>query len=136
MVSATFDNEALLNALKQFPINIQKNVMTGAIRAGANVIRDEARKRVAKRTRNLEKSIKTIKRKAERNQIKFTVTPAKGRSEKYDGWYAHFIEFGTVNQPAQPFMRPAFEQSNNESLNAAKKYIADRIPKEVEKAKK
>lgn len=28
-----------------------------------------------------------------------------------DGYYAHFVEFGTVNNRAQPFMRPAFQST-------------------------
>lgn len=133
MVSATIDNKALLKALKQFPINIQKNVMVGAVRAGANIIRDEARRKVPKRSGNLAKSIISMQRKAEQGQVKFSVTPSKGGNN--DGWYAHFVEFGTVKMSAKPFLRPAFEQSNNESLEASKKYIAERIPKELAKAK-
>lgn len=133
-ISSSIKNEELLKTLKQFPKNIQNNVMTGAIRASANVIRDEARLRVRKKTKELKKSIVSIKRRAEvRNQIKFSVTPSKGKNKA--GWRAHFEEFGTSKSSASPFMRPAFEQSENESLNAAKEYIAKRIPQEVAKAK-
>lgn len=133
-ISYGIDNKMLIKALNQFPTNIQKNVMNGAVRSGANVVRDRARQTVRKRTRTLEKSIATIKRRAEKNQIKFTVTPSKGG--RYDGWYAHLIEFGTVHSSAYPFMRPAFEQTQDEALEATKKYMAERIPKEVEKAKR
>ena len=44
-------------------------------------------------------------------------------------------EFGTTSSSAKPFMRPAMEQTQNESLNAAKEYIAKRIPEEIIKAK-
>lgn len=30
-----------------------------------------------------------------------------GKGRRADGWYAHFIEFGTRNATAKPFMRPA-----------------------------
>ena len=33
-------------------------------------------------------------------------------------WYAHFLEFGTDRQSAQPFMRPAFEQTKDEAMKA------------------
>lgn len=136
MVSAEFKGKDLLKTLEQFPIRIQKNVMTGATRAAANVVRDEARRLVPKDTKNLQKSIRTVKRKSRKGEIRFSVVPVKGRKYKYDGWYAHFIEFGTSKQTPQPFMRPAFQSQTDESLNAAKKYIAERIPKEVEKAKR
>lgn len=133
-ISSSIKNEELLKTLKQFPKNIQNNVMTGAIRASANVIRDEARIRVPKKTKDLAKSIVSIKRRAEvRNQVKFSVTPSKGKNKA--GWRAHFIEFGTSKMSAKPFLRPAFQVSENKSLDAAKDYIAKRIPEEVAKAR-
>ena len=133
-ISANIDGKSLLKALSAFPKNIQNNVMTGAIRAGANVIRDEARVRAPKKTKALAKSIVSIKRRTEtRNQVKFSVTPSKGKNKA--GWRAHFIEFGTSKMSAKPFLRPAFEVSENKSLDAAKNYIAKRIPEEVAKAK-
>lgn len=132
-INSTIESKSLIKALNQFPKNIQKNVMVGAIRASANVVRDQARVKVPKKTRELEKSIATIRRSSEKGQVRFSVTPAKGKNKA--GWRAHFIEFGTSKMSAKPFMRPAFEQSENESLNAAKEYIAKRIPQEVAKAK-
>ena len=133
MVSATFDTKKLIETLQKFPKNIQKNVMVGAVRAGANVIRDEVRRKVPIKTGALKKSIVSIQRKAQNGLITFSVTPSRGGNN--DGWYAHFVEFGTSHSSAKPFMRPAFEQSNNESLEASKKYIAERIPQELAKAK-
>lgn len=134
MVSATFDTKKLIETLQKFPKNIQKNVMVGAVRAGANVIRDEARRKVPIKTGTLKKSIVSIQRKAQGGQITFSVTPSKGKPN--DGWYAHFVEFGTSHSSAKPFLRPAFDQSNNESLEASKRYIANRIPEELAKAKR
>ena len=143
--SAGIDSESLMKTLSQFPKNIQKNVMIGATRAAANIVRDEARRLVHKKSRNLEKSIVSISNnksayqermltvKTSQNVIKFSVTPS--RKGNHDGWYAHFVEFGTSHSSAYPFMRPAFEQKQNESLEASKKYIAERIPKELLKAK-
>ena len=133
-ISANIDGKSLLKALNAFPKNIQKNVMIGATRAAANVIRDEARIRVPKKTKALAKSIVSIKRRAEtRNQVKFSVTPSRGKNKA--GWRAHFIEFGTVKMSAKPFLRPAFESSENKSLDAAKEYIAKRIPEEIMRSK-
>lgn len=133
MVSATFDTKKLIETLQKFPKNIQKNVMVGAVRAGANIIRDEARRKVPIKTGTLKKSIVSIQRKAQNGLITFSVTPSKGKTN--DGWYAHFVEFGTSHSSAKPFLRPAFDQSNNESLEASKRYIAERIPQELAKAK-
>lgn len=134
MIEASVDTTQLLQALKQFPINIQNNVLTGAVRAGCKPIVDEAKANVPKDTRNLEKSIGTVKRKTKDKSIaRFSVTPRRGG--KHDGFYAHMIEFGTSKMPAAPFMRPAFENQSDQSIKAAKEYIAKRIDKEVEKAR-
>ena len=133
-ISVNIDSKSLLKTLSALPKNIQNNVMTGAIRASANVIRDEARIRAPKKTKALAKSIVSIKRRAEtRNQVKFSVTPSRGKNKA--GWRAHFIEFGTSKMSAKPFLRPAFEVSENKSLDAAKNYIVKRIPEEVIKAR-
>ena len=144
MISATFDTKKLIETLQTLPKNIQKNVMVGAVRAGTNVVRDEARRLAPVDTGNLQKSIATIQNtsrndrfsmvKSNPNVISFSVTPSRGG--KYDGWYAHFFEFGTSKMNARPFLRPAFESQQDEVLQVTKEYIANRLPGEVQKAKR
>jgi HK97 gp10 family phage protein len=43
--------------------------------------------------------------------------------------YASKVEFGTVNMPAEPFLRPGFEQSKGEALNAMVGKLKQRIDK-------
>lgn len=157
-ITSSFDNKKLLKALEQFPKNVQKNIMVGATRAAANVIKNQARANVRVDTGNLRKSIKVVKRKSKnRNEVKFSVSPMRDKSlnfkglekgsygqkvqelknlRKAGGYYAHMLEFGTSKMTAKPFFRPAFESQADESLTATKKYIAERIPKEVAKAKR
>ena len=132
-ISANFDSKALIKTLNTLPQNIQKNVMVGAVRAGSNIIRDEARRLVPIDTGNLKKSIVSIRRKGDKNTIQFSVTPSRGKN---DGWYAHFIEFGTSKMSAKPFLRPALESQQSEVLQKTKEYIANRLPNEVMKAKR
>ena len=125
----------LSKALKRLPGRVQKNVATGAIRAGASSIAKEAKKNLKphKRTGEIEKSIAVVRRKSnDKNRIVFSVVP---RSSK-GGWKAHFLEFGTSKMPPIPFLRPAYENKGPEAINEAKKYMQKRIPKEIEKAKK
>lgn len=133
-MTATFDTKALLKTLNTLPQNIQKNVMVGAVRAGANVVRDEARRLAPIDTGNLKKSLVSIRRRGDKNTIQFSVTPSKGG--KNNGWYAHFLEFGTSKMTAKPFLRPAIESRQDEVLQTTKEYIANRLPQEVEKAKR
>jgi len=135
MISSNIDSAKLIKALNQFPTNIQKNVMNGAVRAGANVIGNKAKTLVPKDTGTLRKSLGTTKRKSkDKAKIHFSVSPRVGG--KNSGWYGRFVEFGTSKMTAKPFLRPAFEMTEKEALEATKEYIAKRIPKEVEKAKK
>lgn len=39
------------------------------------------------------------------------VKRGKSREDQSGAFYWSFVEFGTVKQPAQPFLRPAFEQT-------------------------
>lgn len=134
-ISATFEFKSVLKALQNLPINIQKNVMTGATRAGANVVRDEARRLVPIDRGALKKSIGLIKRKAKsKNEVIFSITPRKGG--KVNVFYSRFQELGTSKFPAKPYLRPAIENSTDEVLQATKDYIAARLPAEVAKAKR
>lgn len=150
--------DELLKALKQFPQNIQKNVLKGAVRAGAASLVKEAKANVPVDTGNLKESIGIVAVKSKKPQyIQFKVTTRKG-----DGWYAHMVEFGTLGKreeplspgtrrspkaiemakkgfgisPAKAFMRPAYENKGEETITVAKEYLEKRIDKEVEKAKK
>lgn len=133
-ISSTIDAKKLLQALNELPINIQRNVMNGATRAGAKVVSDEAKRLVPIKYGRLKKSIGIIKRRAKRGETTFSVSPRRGG--RNDGFYGRFIELGTSKMSAKPFLRPALEKSVNEVLKASKEYIADRLPKEVAKAKK
>lgn len=134
MISGEVNSKQLLKALKKFPLNIQKNVMVGSTRAGAKVVSDEAKRLVPVRYGRLKKSIGIIKRKAKRGTTSFSISPRKGG--KNDGFYGRFIELGTSKMSARPFLRPALEKSLDDVLIASKKYIQDRLPKEVAKARK
>lgn len=134
-IEASIDTQALLKALHQFPTNIQNNVLVGAIRAGAKPLVDAAKANVPVDTANLKKSIGINRKKTkDKSQVWFTVSPRKGG--KNDGFYGHMVEFGTSKMAAQPFMRPAFESQDQQSIEATKKYMASRIDKEVEKARR
>jgi len=149
--------DEVLRKLNKLPERIQKNIVTGAIRAGAKPIVKEARALVPKDTGTLKKSIGIKKRRSrDKNIVHFTVSPLA----KKGGWKAHFIEFGTYSKfdhpmkkqrtgklgkkravivakgggiKPHPFMRPAFEKKGEESIKFVKEYMKKRVDKELAK---
>jgi HK97 gp10 family phage protein len=98
----------LQRALDQLPAKIEQNIMRGALRAGAKVILEDAKRRVPVATPNAENqrlyggregllrdSIRLTTR-SRRGQLTVNIT-AGGDKVKGggDAYYAHFVEFGT-----------------------------------------
>lgn len=76
-----------------------------ALRVGAAVIRNNAMARAPVRTGNLRRSI--------------TVEDGPGAAEVNIGtdvFYAPFQEFGTSHNPPRPYLRPAFDENQNEAM--------------------
>jgi HK97 gp10 family phage protein len=59
--------------------------------------------------------------------VQIAMGPATGQGTLH---YAAFVEFGTDETPAQPFMRPAWDRGAMKSLN----YIIDNLWIEIDKA--
>jgi len=134
----------VLKALKQFPKNVQKNIATGAVRAGCKPILVKAKSLAPYEFGDLEKSIKITKAKSKRNErhiIHFRVSA--GNFVNTDGvkhkiFYAAYVEWGHTSKNgkatmAYPFMRPAYEMEAQNSIAYTKAYYAKRIPKEIAK---
>lgn len=144
-LSVNIHTDRLLQSLREFPQNVQKNILSGAVRAGAKPIIAEARDKVSKRSGVLAKSIGVNKRRTRnRNILWFSVSPRRGAKRKNDGWYAHMVEFGhdvvrdkkvIGYSPPVPFMRTAFENQSEESLMATKEYLQKRIDKEIARSR-
>ena len=141
----------LNSALKELPARIAKNVLRGATSAGAAVIRVEAKAKAPVYTGSVAKGHPppgTLRRAVYQKQIRelsslvkqtFYVGVRIGKSARkkgVDAFYWKFVEFGTSNMAARPFLRPAFEAKKLEAVEAIKKYLTERIPKEVDKLKK
>jgi HK97 gp10 family phage protein len=62
------------------------------------------------------------------------VTVAIGPSHQpHDMFYGQFQEFGTAHHPAQPFMRPAFDQKHGESRKRFAAELRDAIARRVQR---
>lgn len=138
-------------ALAALGLKIEKNVMRGALRAGAVPIRDEARKNAAKATGALAKGLKVS------TNVQRGTVYAKLRTSGKHGYIAHFIEFGTqrhwissrkgkmlripqegggrvivaradhLGSRAIPFMRPAIDTKSPDAVLAVANYMRNRL---------
>lgn len=140
-------------ALEKLPAVLQEKVVQGAARAAAKTISDEAKENVPVDSGLLKKSIAPVKAKkadTPKNTVRYYVVPrlnvkltksitmvSTGETAKIkvqlNPYYAHMIEFGTSKMPAQPYLRPAYENSTEKSVKAFQEYALKRVDKEVEK---
>lgn len=142
--------EQLVKNLRQLPKELQGKPLQQAVGRASRVVRDEAKKRApqgsyANRSENapepgrLHENIVSAKRKsqggADMEYLVMVRTRGKKDSRK-NAWYWHFLEFGTSKQPAQPFLRPAFEAKKSEALQEMVKYLRKGIERAAKKLKK
>ncbi len=161
--------DELKKKLAELPLKIEQNIVRGALRAGAKVIAEEAKRLCPVGTEDggaLRDSIRVSAQRTEKGKVKVAVKAGGGKGAgkgkaKDQVYYAHMVEFGTaahfikpktskslflaglfkegVNHPgakAKPFMRPAMDGRAQDALQAVANYIAQRLPKEIEKLKK
>lgn len=132
-------------ALDSLPAKLERNIMRGALRAGANTLRDAAKANAPADTGALRDSIRTSTR------VRRGVVVARviaGGNKKGEPFYAHMVEFGTaahivkgpsvlggklfsnIEHPgarAKPFMRPALDNSAGAAVETARDYVRTRL---------
>jgi HK97 gp10 family phage protein len=126
-IKITGDKE-LLAKFKRMGAAAQGATLVHAATAGILPIQNEAIVKVAKDTGTLARSIHTETLKSSRSYVEVTTGT--------DVVYAARIEFGFMqadklgrhyNQPAQPYMRPAFDTKKKEAENETKAALSDLI---------
>lgn len=140
---------ALDDALKTLAPKIQKNIMRSALRAGANVIKKEAKQEVPVRSGALRKSLKVSTK--SKNGTVTAVLKADSRVAPH----AHLVEFGTrphkikprngealridghvvseIDHPGsrpKPFLRPSFDSKAPQAVVAVAEQIRKRLTAE------
>lgn len=109
----------------------QKRVMEDALRAGGEVIAEEARRLVPVRTGHLRDTIEVVTDSTKGGGVKAArvlVGP-----DQNAGFYGDFVEFGTRRMAARPFMRPAFDTMADAAQDAVAAHLAtefDRLAKD------
>lgn len=113
----------LIRKLREVPKALRKKTLRNALAAGGRIVRDDARKNVAvlskpvpyRTTGLLKKSIAVRTSKSARRSgdvgVFVNIKPAKGANKgaksRLDPFYWRFVEFGTKNMRAMPFLKRA-----------------------------
>lgn len=128
----------LATALQQLPIAVARKQMAGPVSKGARLVRDAARNKAPVYTGDVSKGhpapgtlrksilMKRVMADTKSDVIaRFIVTVRRGKKYQsmgkkgvnLDAFYWWFVENGTRNMEARPFLRPAFEQEKFRALN-------------------
>lgn len=121
------------NVLKKLDRDVERKLGLSALRSGARKILAEAKRRVRKKTRRLEKAIiiKALPKKSKVIQLAIGVKRGKKRNDETGAWYGHLIEFGTKFMPAKPYLRPALDSRHKEAIRVVGKRLWQLINKTV-----
>lgn len=151
--------EEVMKSLKQLPKNLQNRVLVDATREMGAEIALQARANVPVDEGALRDSIGLTRRKMRtKGLITFSVSPrtdvlrkglkaqdveevtrvSKETGFKYTTWdnYGGWVEFGNSKMPAHPYLRPAYELKGENSIRVFTDYVAQRLDKEIEKARR
>lgn len=88
-----------------------------ALFQAAKIIEEETKKRAPRDTGTLAAN---IKKRRNSNPQRLEGSPVEVYHVGVDkdvAWYWHFSEFGTVREPAKPYLRSAFEMKQQESVD-------------------
>jgi HK97 gp10 family phage protein len=112
-------------ALRQLPFRMMKRtVIAGTITSG-KVVLDELKRRVPRKTGRLAKSLTMTRPRTRRGNVTIQVGPSKY------GFYGRFLEFGTSKISARPWMRPAFDASVRDAIDAFAERAKRDLPEDV-----
>ena len=171
--------DEILKKFNKLPEKLQDGIIQSGVRAGAKMLAEEAKKNIpvkygalrdsigvkkASRPKINKKTLLIYKVSPMRKAITRKFTTASGQKwsikGEVDGWYGHFIEFGTYAKLDHPlknkiygkrkkrrnkmvaagvgirpvaFLRKAFHAKGKETIRVTRKYIENRIDKEIAK---
>lgn len=111
-------------------------------RAGAGVVRDEARRRAPRRTGKLAKNIVAVTARVSEQSRATAGVRVRGSnkagtnsdnsmkaSDPRNAFYWRFVELGTSSMPPTPFIRPAFDATEQQAGDAAIAKILEALDK-------
>lgn len=132
----------LLRTLKSLPDEFKGDPTRRSLRAGAEVIREDAASRAPVDTGGLSRNVvaRTIPpRHLPRDAaagLSIMGNRAGKKGDPANAFYYAFVELGTRFQKAQPFLRPAFETKKKDAVTTYASEFRRNIARAVEKAKR
>jgi len=136
--------EQVMQRLDGLERNVNRKLAYQALRKASRILILAARQKIQSYSKTVAKSIAINYQ--SRHQVLVAVGPKKTKAR--DPWYAHFIEFGTsgigrfkrkgrvryrADQPARPFMRPAYDETQEQILEDFGTSVMEVIDKHVQK---
>lgn len=124
--------EDLQAAIKKLSENMQGEILRDAVMAGAEIVADTASQlapRSADGSHGHEPGFLSKNIRAERVWTRTQDTADAHVGLDKEAWYGRLQETGTVFQPAQPFLRPAFDETKNSVVDE----IAARLRARIER---
>jgi len=136
--------DEVMKRLSGLERNVNRRLAYQALRKASRILILAARQKIQSYSKTVAKSIAINYQ--SRHQVLVAVGPKKTKAR--DPWYAHFIEFGTsgigrfkrkgrvryrADQPARPFMRPAYDETQEQILEDFGKSVMEVIDKYVQK---
>ena len=131
--------ETILKDLRKAQVDVQEEARA-VLKEQAEAIRDDAKSRCNFGDGDTKRKGRKRSTGALRESIRASVSrkglggsvSAGGRVKGASAFYAKFIEFGTKNSPAQPFLYPAARAHEEETKEKLTKVLTDAIKKGVE----
>lgn len=122
----------LSDALQELPRKLENKVLRKALRQGGNILLKKARSLAPVKTGALKRGIKL--RIDLRNGPAAIITvkiPGKGKTKGGGPYYGSFIELGTKDMVAHPFLRPAFDATKEQALEKFINVLNDGIEEQA-----
>jgi HK97 gp10 family phage protein len=154
--------KALMAGLQGLPVDVSKNAAFQGLNAAARKVRDEAKRRApvlkgtarGRKPGTVRAAIRASRSRLSKpaqgwHEVIVRVKPLTGRQRAAfrkaggqrgadnpnDPYYWWWVEFGTQKMAARPFLRPGFESTKSQQLEALRKRLRARIEAYAAKVK-
>lgn len=122
--------EDLERAIKRLSEDVQGVHLRAAVEAGAEVTRNVASQLAPRSTlgsRGHSAGFLARNIRAERQFTRSQDTAVTDVGMTKEAWYGRFQETGTVYEPAQPFLRPALDETKNDVVDTIAEHLRNVI---------